>query len=169
MKQLNNTLIAAGVIAVLGLAFGFSSPFILYRWARERTKKEMDQAIFRANPTRLPIYVPRLAFENETRRLRQLGFRVLRPFTTLDEVQLGSVVVYKAKDLAEIIELEEFLKEKLSQDKTWKPEQIAFIIYSPKYIDKGEEIYKAFDNVTFANNPVTVATHIYALARGLIK
>lgn len=169
MKELNNILIAAGSIAVVGFAFGLSSPFILYRWARERTKSEMDKAIFRANPTRLPVYVPHSDFEGETRRLRRLGFRVLRPYTTLHEVQPVSIVIYRAKDLSEIKELEDFLREKKEKDEKWKPDEMAFIIYTSKHIQGGDEIYKVFDNITFANNTITVATHIYALARGLIK
>jgi hypothetical protein len=96
-------------------------------------------------------------------RLKALGFRALRKYTMLSEIKPGSIVIYTAQTLEEIRKLKDFIEHEEIQE-----EQFAFIIYTSSRIDGADLIYEAFDNVTFANSSVTMATHIYALARGLL-
>jgi len=136
----------------------------LAKQAGLRAEERLNAAIYRADPTYLPIHVPAANFSDEVRRLRLLGFQNLKPYSSLTTKQTSGIIIYSASDAQDIQALEHFIL-----DFQLRPDQAALIIYTPGRIEGGEKIYKAFDNVTFANNAVTVATHIYAVARGLTK
>jgi len=156
--------IAALVAGAVGAYFGITSPREAERRLKEKIEEQLDKAVFRVDPTLFPIYMPRSGHDPEITRLRRLGFEEIRPYSDLEDVKPGSIVVYPAKDLDDIDTLASVI-----QARGWKPDQFAFIIYTPGRIEGGEKIYKTFDNITFANNTITIATHLYALARGMSK
>lgn len=151
--------IGGAILAV----FGISSPLIVARHLRKKVKEHLDAVIYRADPTFFPIYIPKNNFSSETERLKTLGFRTLRPYTMLSEIKPNSIVIYSAKSIEDIENLVAFIKHNELQE-----DQFAFVIYTSNYIEGADMIYDEFINTTLANNPVTMATHIYALARGLL-
>jgi hypothetical protein len=151
--------VAGAILAV----FGISSPLVIARHLRKKIEERLDAAIYRADPTFFPIYIPKNNFSSEKERLKTLGFRTLRSYTMLSEIKPNSIVIYSAKSIEDIQNLVAFINQNELQK-----DQFAFVIYTSNYIEGADMIYDEFINSTLANNPVTMATHIYALARGLL-
>jgi len=167
IKDFAPTFVILLMVAAIGIAFAVISPLIMLRWAKDKIEKSLDAAIYRANPTFFPIYIPNQDFENETRLLKKLGFRKLKAYNPpILDVKPNSIVIYPAKSIDDIDALIDFMSEK---QLTRESSQFAFIVYTKGRIEDGDKIYQAYDLITYANSPVTIVTHIYALARGLMK
>ena len=152
----------ATVIAILATVFGISSPLVVYRYLSQQFQKRLDEAIYRADPTYHPIHIPAVDFEKEEKRLQALGFKNLMPYASLTDRQLSGIVVYAAKDLPDVKNLAKFVK-----DKKADAAKVAFVIYASGFIQGGIEAMEPFDGFSFANHPVTIASQIYALVRGM--
>lgn len=153
----------AAIIAILATVFGISSPFVVYRYLSQKFQKQLDRAVYKSDPTYYPIFIPGNNFSREEKRLRQLGFRNLRPYVSLTSAQLQGIVIYSAKDLHDVEVLSAFVKDNSADAK-----KVAFVIYA-QYIPGGVEAMGEFDGFSFANHPVTIASQVYALVRGMKK
>jgi hypothetical protein len=153
------------VIAVATVAAGVAGVTVIsgMKWAETRFKDRLNQAIYRVDPTYFTLYIPKHDFEKEKRRLELLGFKNLRPFAALSSAQKEGITVFKAVTPEDVKVLRRFLtEEKVDLSKA------AFVIYVQGKLDEAYELANEFDNVVAANFPVTIATQVYALARGLL-
>lgn len=162
-KDMFPILISMGVTAIVGAGIGLSSPFLIRKWVREKTEKQLNAAMYKADPTYLPISVPAQGFEIEKKRLKKLGFRALRTYAMLTPAQSRGIVVYLAESKDDMDTLGHFI-----EDQELNPDQVAFVVYTQERIEGANEIVCTFGSIVFANSPVTIATHIYALARVLV-
>lgn len=186
-EQFLPLLIWSSVVAVIAIIFGVASPLILLQRANERTRQQLDranertrqqldqadervkqvldQAVYRADPTNLTIHVPQDDFTAEATWLERIGFHKLRSYKEIEALtgdQLDGVVIYPARNIDDVRRLAKHI-----QSNHVGARQAAFIIYTGGRIENGEEIYQTFRGVTYANNVVTIAVHIYSLARML--
>lgn len=172
-----------GLMGALSLV-GLASPFVAAQVVKSETKKQLNKAMYKVDPTRFPIHVPQNGFESEKLRLKRLGFKNLRPYMGLGSSQLDGIVIFvarldsveetdseKLKDIkrtsADIVNLGGFIR-----DNNADPSKLAFVIYTkeqiPLYVFQSE-IPASFDTIVYANSSVTIAMHIYSLARLLMK
>ena len=150
------------VVSVFIALAGLSSPYVVYKYLAGKFQKQLDQAIYHADPTYFPIYFPSVGFDHEKKRLQSLGFKNLHPYASLTQQQLSGVVIYAARDLGDIETLADFIKDKKADSA-----KVAFVIYTSGPIKGGVEAMEPFDGFSFANHPVTIASQIYALVRGM--
>lgn len=132
-------------------------------------RERFDTAIYRVDPLYFPVHIPAEGFETERKRLEYLGFAALRPYTSLsDRLRQGIVVFLPAADdpTPDIETLIAFMQD---ERQPADPEKVGFVIYHTRI--PPETVKRLFDafpgSVTIANNAVTVASAIYAVARGL--
>lgn len=165
--------IGAAVLAAIGIG----SPLVLITQVRKRMesrfaatvaefsskmKKDLDAVFYRVDPTYLSIHIPSHSFTKEKARLEKLGFRSLRTYSMLTKAQTRGIVVYMAESKDDIDTLQRFI-----DDQQLDPERVAFIIYTCDRVEGLNDMVRVFGSIVFANSPVTIATHIYALARVL--
>jgi hypothetical protein len=172
LNKVTSILIGGGIISACLVIFGITSPFVAYRWAEKEMKKRLDAAMYRVDPTYLPIFIPQNGFEIEETRLVELGFANLRKYVTLTETGDNGIVIYKVKpdvDNHKSCKDLEALAIYLVNEKV-NARQKAFLLYTPERIDPValSVLPKEFDSIVFANSPATLAMHIYSLARILI-
>ncbi len=150
-----------GLLAFFGLTiFGVIKLIGLY--VKKRFKKEIDKAIYKVDPTYLPIKIPASDFDHESERLNKLGFKNIKTYSCLDDSCLSGCIIYSANSTSDAELLKKFLADK-------NPDQykVGYILYTRSRID--HDLFKAFNNITFANSPLTLVNAIYAVARGTIK
>ncbi len=133
---------------------------------QKQLEDRLRLAFYRADPTYMPIHVPE-TLAQESNRLKLLGFEGVRLYPHLTRNQLQGVVIVRINSVEELETVAAFIKTEKAN-----PRQVAFIIWIVGHIagatEKVSEIANGgFDSITIANTIVTIATHIYALARGL--
>jgi len=150
--------IVIGTIGFVGFAtlWGFSA------YVRRKVKKIVDKAIYKVDPTYLEVKVPRDNFTYEARKLTWLGFKNFKTYPWLDNSCLAGCVIYKADNDHDAITLQKFIKDK-------KPDEhkVGYVLYTRARID--HSLFEEFNNVTFANSPLTLINAVYAVARGIVK
>jgi len=129
---------------------------------KKRFKKEIDKAIYKVDPTYLPIKIPASDFDHESERLNKLGFKDIKTYSCLDDSCLSGCIIYSANSTSDAELLKNFLADK-------NPDQykVGYVLYTRSRID--HDLFKAFNNITFANSPLTLVNAVYAVARGTIK
>lgn len=144
--------VVAGIVAVVGLT----------RWARARMQESLDKAIYGSDATYRTVRVPSEGFDRETERLEWLGFKRILPYRALNDRCLSGLVIYKVNEQADVELLRQFLEER-------KPDrdQVGYVLYTPRRIET--DIADHFENITFANSPVTLGHALFVMARGLRK
>jgi hypothetical protein len=165
----------AGLLGLIGLGVGISTPLLLRKWIHERAKKELDAAIYRVNPVFIPVYWTDATLAIKE-KLEKLGFKDLRAYKSfgdflgpppqnelLDALQHPCIVLHYATTKDDVDVLQKFIE-------SAKPdvEQVAFIIFAPTQIPGGNQIQSLYPTITFGNGPTTVATHVFSFARVLI-
>lgn len=186
-NDVQNALIPIVIWAAILSALGVSAAVGTFAWVRnfsEKTKKQveeethqkLDQAFYNADPLYYPLYVPKIGFEIETKRLRKLGFKDLREYNGLRPAILNGIVIVrvpgenfkddhqdKADAESALKTLEDFMIENKAADKN-----AAFVLYiTGGMLAKANNLTAKYDNIVIANMPVTIAEHVYALVRGL--
>lgn len=131
-------------------------------YVKKRFEKEIDKAIYKVDPTYLQIKMPSSDFDHESERLKKLGFKNIKTYSCLDDSCLSGCVVYNAHNTSEAEVLKNFIVDK-------KPDQykVGYVLYTRDRIDPG--LFKDFNNITYANSPLTLINAVYAVARGTIK
>lgn len=186
-NDVQKTLLPVYIWFAILSALGVSSAVGAWTWYKnfmektqkqveEETRKKLDQAFYNADPLYYPLYVPDSGFGIEYERLKKLGFKDLRKYGGLTKGILNGVVVVRIpgenfkesrqdQDYAEsaLGAFEGFILENKAHEK-----KVAFILYiTGGNLPKASELAAKYDNVVFANMPVTIAEHVYALVRGL--
>jgi hypothetical protein len=150
-----------------GLVVGFLGGWIAIRERfQSQLEKRIEKEIYRVDPNKLPIHIPDTNFDKEGAHLRLLGFNDLRSYSQLSDAQTNGIVIYYAKDENVVTELIEFIKTKQAD-----PKKVAYLVYAPFSINRAKlnELYEVFVNSVPAQHPVTIASQIYALARGIAR
>lgn len=159
-------------MAVLA-AIGLGSPLVLTKVAYSYHKKALDEAIRKADPRNFPVYVPKRNFDVERQNLQKLGLKQLRTYEFLGEIEERGVVVVhipgenfdkdeKAKKrlIETVEELQAFMNEN-------KDKPLAYVIYIKGQPQELRGLLES-GNVAASNMPITIAGHIYTLARSLM-
>lgn len=183
--QLDQKLIILSSIAVF---ISFIAGFLGYRTyndldkvIKEKINSSLEKALYQLDPTYLPIHIykgrirrnlkkdekPRTAaregLPDVHRRLELTGLLNRGEITYLDKVTQTGITIIPIDDEADEEEFIKFIKDgKVKLD----PEEAGVILYAPR----GYEIKKAqnvFENTTIANMPVTVASMVLVVGRGL--
>lgn len=151
----------AWILGALGLSIWGAIKFI-GSYVKKRFEKEIDKAIYKVDPTYLTIKMPSSDFDHESERLKRLGFKNIRTYSCLDDSCLSGCVIYNAHNVSEAEVLKNFIVDK-------NPDQykVGYVLYTRDRIDPG--LFKDFNNITYANSPLTLINAIYAVARGTIK
>ncbi len=183
--QLDQKLFILGSIAVfisfLAGFLGYKTYDGLDRVIKEKVNSSLEKALYQLDPTYLPIHIykgrvrrnlkkgekPRTAARDSlpdvVRRLELTGLLNVGEITYLDKVTQTGITILPIDDEADEDEFIKFIKGgKVKLD----PEEAGFILYAPR----GYEIKKAqtaFENTTIANMPVTVASMVLVVGRGL--
>ncbi len=131
-------------------------------YVKKRLKREIDKAIYKVDPTYLSIKIPSSDFDHESERLKKLGFRNITTYSSLDDSCLSDCVIYKADSSSDAVVLKTFIL-----DKKVDQYKVGYVLYTRSRID--HELFKEFNNITFANSPLTLVNAVYSVARGTIK
>jgi hypothetical protein len=159
-------------MAVLA-AIGLGSPLVLAKVVYSYHKKALDEAIRKADPRNFPVYVPKRNFEVERQNLQKLGLKKLRTYEFLGEIEERGVVVIHIpgenfdKDInakKRLVETVEELQAFMTENKD-KP--LAYVIYVKGQPQELRGLLES-GNIAAANMPITIAGHIYTLARSLM-
>jgi len=132
-------------------------------WTAGKTiKKITEKAIYKVDPTYLEVKIPSENFDNEAKRLKVLGFKNLKEYSILDDSCLSGCIICSVNNENQAATLKNFLEDK-------KPNEfkVGYVIYTRLRIEP--IIFEKFDNITFANSPLTLVNAVYAVARGTIK
>lgn len=147
----------------------------LINYWKNLQKKMLDEAFYKVDPLYYPIQVPATHFDEGKKRLQNLGFRDLREYTFLDEPQTRGIVIYqipmnmgKETALADLRAFETFITT-MKKSQKLNPKTVAYVVYLEGRLDEASGLPGLFENIVLANMPVALATHIYALARGLMQ
>lgn len=151
----------AWILGFFGLSI-WSSIKLIGLYVKKRFEKEIDKAIYKVDPTYLSIKIPSSDFDHESERLKKLGFRNITTYTCLDDSCLSGCVIYKVDNTSGAEVLKNFIV-----DKTPDQYKVGYVLYTRDRIDHG--LFKDFNNITFANSPLTLINAVYAVARGTIK
>ena len=151
----------AGILVFFGVSI-WGAIKLIGLYVKKRFEKEIDKAIYRVDPTYLSIKIPSSDFDQESERLKKLGFRNITTYTCLDDSCLSGCVIYKVGNTSEAEVLKDFIVYKT-------PDQykVGYVLYTRDRIDHG--LFRDFNNITFANSPLTLINAVYAVARGTIK
>lgn len=147
------------VVTALGITLTAVGAF---KYAYERTKKLVDQAIYKIDPASAVIRVPKDGFDTELKHLKWRGFHKIREYTYLDKNCTEDCVVVVAKTEDNIADFRAFLSQYHPS-----PDKVAYVIYTQLRVPP--EIVNEFPNITFANSPMTLGTNVYTIARSLIR
>lgn len=142
---------------------GISLILVVRKNAQKKLTKLIDNALYKVDPTYLPIKIPSVKMKFEYDRLKALKFRNIKTYQTFDDNCLtGAVVVFCENDddarIAQKFILDKNLKDTI---------EVVFIIYK-----KGPRvepaIFSDFANVTYANTPLTLIQALFVAGRGMI-
>jgi hypothetical protein len=179
-KQLLPIYIGGGILSMLGLSTVIGL-WIAYKnftkktikQLEEDTRKTLDDAFYNADPRNFPVYIPKRNFELEKQRLKKLGFKKMTEYEFLPEIGSKGIIIYsisgsdfkdesiKKKAVQEIKDIEGYIQEN-------KNAPYAYVIYIKGQLKEAGDLVNEYDNVATANMPVTIAGHLYTLARGLM-
>ena len=171
--------IALAISVVAGF-LGIKTFNDLEKIIKERVNQALEQALYQLDPTNLPIHIYRGALRRNTEgkelrsnarddleriaeRLRLTGLQNGGFITYLDSTTLSGITIVPMDDESDEDDFIKFVeKYKFHLDK----EKSGFILYTPP----GYQIKRAqnfFDNTAIANMPVTVASAVLVVGRGL--
>jgi len=157
-KYLPWTIVAA-VLAILGVP---ATVWGVSKYAREKIKKQIDQAIYGVDPVNVTIRVPQSDFDHEKQHLERLGFYKIHPYQVLDNTCLEGCVVVVVRSEQDITDFRAFVREYSPN-----PKKVAYLLYTTK-LRVPEDIVDDFSNITFSNTILTLGTNLFTIARSLI-
>ena len=162
-NQIHHTIhlyaIIGGVLLSLITFIGYQA---LKKMVQSGLNKEINKAFYKINPINTPIKLPRSKMDKQANLLKQLEFTNITYYSELGNDCTQDVVVYMATSDDEAKELEDFLTEWNLRDRY----DVAYVVFT-----KGEHLNTAlrtYDNVTFANNHLSLVQAIFVASRGVI-
>jgi len=139
----------------------------------QKSQQLLDEAIFRLDPSNLPIYLPSgEGLEGLHDTLQKRRFGKVRFYSSLinelnkDNCQGVIVISLKDKDESDqskiLSDLTKFIETQLPDGS-----KTGFIIFAPGDIRVPPKITGGYDNLVTANFPATVVSMVFAVGRGL--
>ena len=160
INQLGTTVLTIAITLLVG---SLGSGYLIARFVSDRAKHLIDDAIYGVDPVHVPIRVPAHDFDLECQLIEARGFRT-KPYKLLEDKSLvDCVVIIPIKTDDDVKNFEEFLDGKDKPD----PTRVAYLLYSPSIRIKND-LFRRFPNMTFANIPGAIGTHLFALAHGMV-
>lgn len=163
--------IATAVIGILTWIGKYSLSDLQNKWQRE-SQRTLDQAIFKMDPSNLPIYLPsgeKLEELHNVLQKRRFGkvsfYDKLSEFTVID-CQGVIIISLKDKNDSEQKTILGNLKDFIQQQKPVSS-KTGFIIFAPGDITVPKDVTGSYDNLVTANYPATVVNMVFAVGRGL--
>ncbi|MCI0626819.1 MAG: hypothetical protein L0387_35090 [Acidobacteria bacterium] len=165
--QVNRQLsVWAGIFVVVTFALtflGFRSYRELKTLYYDTMRETLQKNLYQLDPTFLPILIPEQGFDDELARIRLSGLKNIQPYQYLGKATCNGVVIVRAAG-----KQDEELFTTFIQHYHPKPEQAAYILYSPAQVHKVSiETFKLYNNLTVATNPTALARAILDVGRGL--
>jgi hypothetical protein len=158
VNQLSVTVLTLAVTLIAGTLGGV---YLIAKDLRRKAKRLIDDAIYGVVPTNVPIRVPTYDFDLERKLIEARGFRT-KPYKVLDHSCVKEcVVVVSIKTDDDLKDFEAFLN-KYEPD----PKRVAYLLYTSLRLDNN--LFQKFHNMTFANVPAAIGTHLFALAHGIL-
>lgn len=134
----------------------------------KRSQVALDQAVYKLDLAKVPIFLP----INENvgsihRLLQQRKFERIEYYKNFDELERGILVVsLKDKNQDQQKEILDAFKE-FVEVRQPSPANTGFIIYSPDGIKVPSDVTGCHDNLVTANYPATVVSSIFTVGRGI--
>jgi len=148
------------IIAFLGIG----SLIAAYRYSQKKFSAALDEAIYRVNPRDMPIKIPKSGMEKQRELLKKLNFWNVDTYEWLDDRCEKHVVIALATKDEHAGKLKDFMRERQLEER----EDVVFILFT-----KGErinpQIFAGYNNVTFANNHLTLVQALFVAARGMVR
>ena len=153
--------IGAAVAAVLGF-LGFHTYRKVDRGIRERISTTLEQELYSLDPTMLSIRIRRgRELDREYRRLELSGLKNLSWYSDFGKQCTFGITIVPIDDLADE---DEFLR--LLDAYHFEPSRAAFVLYAREHRVR-QKVIDAYENLTLANNPTSVAGAVLIVGRGL--
>ena len=162
---LDQKLIVAAILTGLLAFLGYQTYHGLDAQIRQKVSSTLDKGFISSDPTMLTIYLPE-DLERERKRLELSGLKNLKLYRdfNLKASRRGITVVAIRNPEEE----KTFLDLITQAEARFDPTQAAFILYAPdKHRVDTETTMKAYDNLSLANTPTTLASAVLVVARGL--
>jgi hypothetical protein len=151
-------LLGVSVLAVLGWATKYAR-----NYAQKRIEQEVDLAIYKLDPRRWPIRIPRQNFDVERKRLDDLKYRNLIAYDGLNASCKEGITVYFATSDDDLKRLKQFMT-----DEQIDPLKCCFVIYYTGAARLNTQLLAPFDNFVLSNMPGTLSSQIFAASRNII-
>ncbi len=151
-------LLGVSVLAVLWWATKYAR-----NYAQKRIEEETELAVYKLDPRRWPIRIPRHDFDIERKRLDDLKYRNLIPYDGLNISCKEGITVYQAKSDDDLNRLKQFMV-----DEQIDPLKCGFVIYYTGAARLNTQLLAPFDNFVLSNMPGTLSSQIFAASRNII-
>lgn len=166
-QRLNSLQWLAGVIgAMLGIGvLGGIGWAVWYarKYAAKRIEQEVDLAIYKLDPRRWPIRIPRQNFDTERKRLVDLKYRNLIPYDGLNAQCKEGITIFSATSEDDLKRLKQFMV-----DEQIDPLKCCFVVYYTAQARLNTQLLAPFDNFVLSNMPGTLSGQIFAASRNII-
>lgn len=153
--------IAAAIVAILGF-LGFQTYRQVNQGIRKRISSTLEQELYSLDPAFISIRIRRdRQLEREYRRLELSGLKNLSWYSDFSKKCRYGITIIPIDGPEDE---DEFLR--LLDEYQFEPSRAAFVLYAREYRVKSDVI-EAYDNLTLANNPTSLAGAILIVGRGL--
>lgn len=132
-------------------------------YASKKTVDAIEFAIFKLDPRRWPIRIPRNDFDAERKRLESLKFNNLIPYDGLDSSCKEGITVFRAYSNEDLDKLFQFEK-----DEKVNPFKCFFVIYYTGKENLETNRLGKYDNFILSRMPSTLTNSIFTASRNII-
>lgn len=153
-----------GVIVFLLTLLGAGAIWGMLKYSREKYQEKFDQLLYRIDPRDMPIRMPGAGMEKQHERLKKLEFRNLKTYDWLDESCTRHGVIFKATSDVEAQSLRTFMEDHQLRER----QDVVFVVYT-EGVKIDSTIFAGYENVTFANNHLTLVQALFVAARGTVR
>jgi len=157
--------IGSVIAALLGIgvfAVFWGAVHVARNYAVKRIEQEVDLAIYKLDPRRWKIRIPRQNFDAERKRLEALKYRHLEPYAGLSAQCREGITVYRAVSDKDLSRLKTFMV-----DEHIDPLKCCFVIYCTEQARLDAKLLAPFDNFVLSNMPSTLSSQIFAASRNI--
>jgi hypothetical protein len=162
--SLDSKLVVAGALASIAALLGFGAYASIGDRVREKVRATLDETILGYDPAYVPVFLPR-GQKQLLDRLDFAGLKNIQPYEKNAIAARAGITVVLIKEKEDEERFAHFL-ENAKDD--LDPKRMAFILYTGDYtISKLRDYVRIHDNLTPANTPTTLVSHVFNVGRGL--
>ncbi len=164
ITQKYNFLAWLGGLLGIGLIGGlFTTITFLKKYINNKVEKEIDFAVYKLDPRRWPIQIPKENFDKEKERLEKLKYIDLNQYIGLD-VNLGKgITIYRVFNEDDLKKLK-----KVMDDQMIDPIKSCIVVYYTGQQRLDTKILEPYDNYVLSNMPGTLSSQIFAASRNIV-